>query len=49
MKKGKIYFVFVLFILIISSIIVYKSRIFKDDIYVVSKKIYLMKNTCCRD
>lgn len=37
-KKVKFISFFVLFILIISSIIVYKSLIFKDDIYVVSKK-----------
>ncbi|HBG5343396.1 TPA: helix-hairpin-helix domain-containing protein [Clostridioides difficile] len=37
-KKVKFISFFVLFILIISSIIVYKSHIFKDDIYVVSKK-----------
>ncbi|HFL3264094.1 TPA: helix-hairpin-helix domain-containing protein [Clostridioides difficile] len=37
-KKVKFISFFVLFILIISSIIFYKSHIFKDDIYVVSKK-----------
>lgn len=36
-KKVKLISFFVFFLLIISSIIVYKSNIFKDDIYVVSK------------
>ncbi|NMS89902.1 DUF655 domain-containing protein [Clostridioides difficile] len=37
-KKVKIISFFVFCFLILSSVIVYKSNIFKDDIYVVSKK-----------